>query len=297
MQGSTFTYWRAPPISEPDQFGDFRASQCNEWVDHLPTGDQQPKVTLDLTEIHPSGRPGILIDYVAKKWFRVPPLHAKDIASSTPLLWLRAVREKAGRITNELGTRQIAGRTARGYVMTFDEYAPFKDFGPVEVWIDPQTDLPVEFSFEQAKPEPGFTDRYTVRDLQWNTELDPKLFDTIGPAGFLDVTIPTDEESIAEIVDALALFAQLSGGRYPHVERLDDRSFATKFDLLERILQSYKWLIGYDNSVTARDRDKALLWWNIAVSSQGDQYRLFYGDLRTEVVSDAKWSKFVTPAP
>ncbi|MEX2092360.1 MAG: hypothetical protein WD971_06765, partial [Pirellulales bacterium] len=318
LKGSTFTFWRAPPVTEPVQFGDLRAAQNNEWVHHLTTGDEKPKVTMDLIEIHPSGRPGILIDYVAKKFYRVPPLHAVDIAGSTPLLWLRAVREKAGRITEDLGTRLVGGRTSRGYVMAFNDVAPFDDFGPVEVWIDPQTDLPVEFSFEYAKPEPGFTDRYSVTDIQWNAELDPKLFDTTPPAGFLDITMPTDEESIAEIVDSLKLYAELSSGRYPQVERLDDRNFATKFDAeacyremlelagltdsnrdewagnplyqrieksrvgldtLERILQSYKWLIGYyGESVGLQDKEKLLFWWNVARNSSGDQYRVFYGD-------------------
>ena len=133
-----------------------------------------------------------------------------------PLLWLRAVREKAGKITDDLGTRQINGREARGYTMTFDNAAPFRDIGPVEVWIDPQTDLPVVFGFRYAKAEEeGFTDRYSVTDIQWNVELDPKLFDTTAPAGFLDVTLPDDEQTIAEVVSALRLYAQLSDGHYP----------------------------------------------------------------------------------
>ena len=123
--GETFTYWQAPPVTEPDQFGNFRGTQINKWVFHYPTGDQGPTVIGDIIEIHPSGKPGILIDYEAKKFYRVPALHAGDIAGSTPLLWLRAVREKAGRLIEDLGTRRIGGRDARGYVMTFDDAEPF----------------------------------------------------------------------------------------------------------------------------------------------------------------------------
>lgn len=335
LNGYTFTFWRAPTDIESDQFGDLRAAQSHEWVYHLPTGDQEPVVTLDLIEIHPSGKPGILIDYVAKKYFRVPPLHAGDIANSTPLLWLRAVREKAGNIVDDLGSRLLNGREAHGYTMTFDDTSSFRNFGPVEVWVDPQTDLPVEFYFEYAKgEEEGFTDRYSVTDIQWNTDLDPKLFDTTPPAGFLDVTMPNVERSIAEITASLKLYAELSGGRYPHVEKLDDRQFATKFDAeacyremldlagftgpirddwandptfqrieqsrpgletLERILHSYKWLIGYNGDVVkSEDKDQVLLWWNVAVeNSKDDQYRVFYGDLRTEIVPREKWVQFV----
>jgi hypothetical protein len=219
LSGDLFICWRKPPDAEPDQFGDYRGVQVHEWVYHLPTGDQGPEVTMDIVEVHPSGKPGALFDNVAKKYRRIPPLESNYLPA-TPLVWLRAVREKAGRIVEDLGTRQIRGRDARGYVMTFDGVAPFDHFGPVEVWIDPQNDLPMEFSLHYAKADEGFTDRFTVTDIQWNAELDPKLFDTTPPPGFLDITLPEDKRSVTEIIDALKLYAELSGGRYPHVEKV-----------------------------------------------------------------------------
>jgi hypothetical protein len=265
----------------------------------------------------------------------VPPLHAGDIANSSPLLWLQAVRNKEGRIVSDLGSRQINSRDANGYRMTFDNVPSFHDFGAVDVWIDPQTDLPVEFCFQHAKNTEGVVNRFSVTDIQWNIDLDPKLFDTTPPAGFLDVTLPQDDRSIAEIVAALKLYAELSGGKYPHVEKLDDRAYTTKFDAaachrdmfrlagfvgpprdewaddptyqrilqsraaldtLERVFHNPNWLIGYDGSeVAASDNNKLLLWWNIARENAKSEYRLFYGDLRTEVVPRKKWVKFVPP--
>jgi hypothetical protein len=337
LDGNTFTFWRAPPKTKPDEFGDLRAADTHEWVYHLSTGDKPPELTLDLVEIHPSGQPGILIDYVAKKFYRVPPLHARDIADSTPLLWLRAVRDQLGCIVDDLGRRQIGGRDVHGYVMAFESVESFKDFGPVEVWIDPQTDLPLEFSFRYAKADDeGFTDQYSVTDIQWNASIDPKLFDTTPPAGFLDITLPQDERSIAEIVQALQLYARLGSDRYPRGETFEDKQFATKFDAttyyremlelagftgphndewtrdptyqqiqqslaglvtLERVLASYKWLVGYNGAtVTANDKDLVLLWWNIPMSDPKDErYRVFYGDLRTEIVPREKWVQFVPP--
>jgi hypothetical protein len=68
-------------------------------------------------------------------------------------------------------------------------------------------------------------------------------------------------------------------------------------DCLERILQSYKWLIGYNgDSVHAQDKEKLLLWWYVALDSQGDQYRIFFGDLRTKIVSRDKLIQ-LDPAP
>ena len=38
-----------------------------------------------------------------------------------------------------------------------------------------------------------------------------------------------------------------------------------------------------------------LLWWNVALDARGDQYRLIYGDLRTDAVPREKWVQFVPP--
>jgi hypothetical protein len=333
LHDERFIYWRAP--DEADQFGDMHGTTTISTVHHLPDGDAPPVELSDIVEIHPSGQRGILVDYLAKRFYRVPALHAHDIASSPPLLWLRAVRERAGKLIKDLGAREINGRRANGYLMSFETVDEFDDYEPVEVWIDPETDLPVEFHFRRAATkEAGITDEWSITDIEWNHDLNPKLFDTMAPAGYLDVTMPSDEKSISEITDALKLYAELSGGRYPHVEQLDDRHFATKFDAsacyddmvqlagfegpvrdewasnpkfeqiqqsragldaLERILASYKWLIGYDNSVESDDSDKVLLWWNVARDSQGDEYRLIYGDLRTEIVSGEEWKRHVPP--
>jgi len=328
-----FIYWRAPP--KPDQFGDMHGTTTISTVHHLPAGDAQPVELVDVVEIHPSGKRGILIDYLAKRYFRVPPLHASDIANSPPLLWLRAVREKAGRLVEDLGSRAIRGRQANGYLMSFDTIDDFDNYEPVEVWIDPETDLPVEFRFRRSPTtEDEFTEEWSITDIEWNHDLDPKLFDTTPPAGCLDITLPNDKRSIAEVIAALKLYAELSGGHYPRVEKLDGRNYVTKFDAeacfhemlelagftgpsrdewgddpryqrieqarpgldtLERIFHNPKWLIGYDNSMTPEDRDKVLLWWNVALDSAGDRYRLIYGDLRTEIVPGEEWKRHVPP--
>jgi hypothetical protein len=220
--------------------------------------------------------------------------------------------------------------------MSFEGVAPFDDFGPVDVWIDPQTDLPVEFCFRYINSDDeGFTEKFSVTDIQWNMELDSRLFDTTPPAGFLDITLPNDDRSIAEVVAALNHYAELSGGRYPHVEKLDERNYVTKFDAeacyremldlagftgplqdewaddpkyqrieqarpgldtLERIFHSPKWLIGYYGpDVGTGDKDKVLLWWGAARENAKDEYRLFYGNLRTEIAPRKKWVQLVPP--
>jgi hypothetical protein len=329
-------FWRAPAPSEPDQFGDFHATSKIATHHHLPNGQEQAIELTNIVEIHPTGEPGILIDNLAKRYFHVPPLHVADIARSTPLLWLRAVREKAGVIVDDLGSRIIDGREARGYIMRFDDSDLFRDYSPVEVWIDPQTDLPMEFNFRYAKSaDQGFVDKYSVTNIQWNIDLDPQLFNATPPSDFIDITLSNDERSIAEILAALKQYATLSGGHYPLVEKTRDRNYVTRFDAekcmrkmlrmggfigpqqdqwtadpkyqrilksraglesLERVLSNPRWLVGYYGSeVTAIDKDQALLWWNVATENDKDEYRLVYGDLRTESVRRQKWLQFVPP--
>jgi outer membrane lipoprotein-sorting protein len=296
-----YIYWRAPAADHPDQFGDMRGTSIHEWIDHLPEGDQPPRTTLDLVEIHPSGRPGILIDYVAKKYFQTMPLRAEDIKNSPPLLWLRAVQQKTGRIVEDRGRRTINGRETRGYVMTFDDAEPFKNAGPIEVWVDSETDLPVEFHFDWKKQEGVFDESLAATDIQWNTAIDPKLFDVTPPAGFIDTTLPKDEYTIEKLVESLRLYAKLGGGHYPPVETLDEKKFYRfKFDSaeahhamlekagfvgpvqdkwkmdpkyveienslaglkeLERILQNHMFLVGYNGDTVGPQDKDKVLMW------------------------------------
>lgn len=186
-----FIDWRAP--TNPREFGDLRATTTIASVHHLSTGDAPPKPLVDLIEIHPSGQPGVLIDFLGRRFHRVPPLVASDLNSTPPLLWLQAVRDQAGQIVRDLGDRQIHGRRARGYEMSFADCPEFNDYGPVEVWLDPETDLPVEFRFHHATTAgQSFTNVWSVSDIEWNRDLDPKLFDTTPPAGFVEAKLPAN---------------------------------------------------------------------------------------------------------
>jgi hypothetical protein len=188
-----FIDWRV--AMEPGRFGDLRATTTIATVHHLPNGDAAPKQLVDLVEIHPSGQPGILVDYLARRFHPVPPLVASDLNSTPPLLWLQAVRDRAGKIVRNLGNRQIHRRRASGYEMSFAGHTEFNEYGPVEVWLDPETDLPVEFRFRRvASDKRGFDTVWSVCDIEWNRDLDPRLFDTTPPAGFVKRKLP-DEPS------------------------------------------------------------------------------------------------------
>ncbi len=121
---------------------------------------------------------------------------------------LRVIREESGKIVRDLGTKQIGGEQAHGYLMDY----PKADWHNVEVWLDSETDLPLEVSHE-AKDETT-TSVMRLTDFRWNIALDSKLFDTAAPAGYADITPPDDAKTLAEITAALRLYAELSGGKY-----------------------------------------------------------------------------------
>ena len=179
-----------------------------------------------LKEIDPTGQPGIVIVYAGKfggkYYFRTPPVLAEESLKTSPIAMLRVVREQSGNVLHELGTKEIGGKQARGYVARFTDAAPFKDCGEVEVWVEVETDLPLEFSFRREQD--GFVDEYRITDCRWNIELHPQLFVPTPPEGFTDTTPPDKEEDVAEIVATLKLYARLSGGHYPRLGEFDDKA-------------------------------------------------------------------------
>jgi len=66
-------------------------------------------------------------------------------------------------------------------------------------------------------------------------------------------------------------------------------------DWLTRILLDHYRAGFFGAEVGPQDKDKVLLWWGAAREDAKDEYRLFYGDLRTEIVPRAKWLQSVPP--
>jgi hypothetical protein len=261
---------------------------------------------------------------MVKTYFWVPELpsmSAEDIGPDSPITRLRMVREGAGEVLRELGTKMINGSEARGYVMALKDAKPGSGFDALEVWVDPATDLPLELWYEHKDDK--VTQIFRITDCRWNIEIDPKLFDATPPAGYEDITPPSDDQAIAEIVAALKLYAQLSGGNYPRVEAFDaDAVHREMLNLAgftgqpqedwEKLLEikqtttGLKWIglvlrnginAGYYGAdVNSEDKDKVLLWWRAVERPQSTHefsYRVFYGDLRSEVLPLAEWAKLV----
>ena len=219
-----YTCWRAPDEANKKWLGDLHA-EIKSWnrpsAYGEPNNPAEERLSLHVSETYPSGKPGILIVYTEGFYFWTPPVPAGDLPVDNDIAKLRAVREGAGKILRELGTKQINGREARGYVLSFEDAVPFAGFGPVEVWVDPQTDLPIELSYQWIKEPDKYIDEYHITDCQWNIDFPTDQFATIAPANLINTTPPKDEQDIAQIVAALKLYAELSGGHYPRVRTVD----------------------------------------------------------------------------
>jgi hypothetical protein len=343
--------WRAPGEDRTQWLGDLHA-EIKSW--HTPivnpgaaipegTAAPQEKLTLHLAETYPCGKLSLIVIYTEGYYFWAPPVPAGDLPVDNTIAKLRAVQQGQGKIVRELGTKRIDGREARGYLLAFDAAVPFHSDGPVEVWVDPQTDLPMDLSYQRTdtEEEGRYVAEYRLTDIRWNIDFPPDQFATVAPAGLTDTTPPTDEKDIDQIIAALKLYADLNGGEYPQIRTLDPgaKSDPTKqadprtmFDgqlIHDKMLQlagftgppqpawsqdsSYQrieaasggfgWLsrvllnrfrAGFDGSeLGPQEKDKVLLWWTLG----GDRgYRVFYGDLRTEIVTEAQWAKLVPTA-
>jgi outer membrane lipoprotein-sorting protein len=276
--------------------------------------------------IHPSGSPGMMVHHFTRygamvgTYVWVPEVPAYEIGDSGPIMRLRMVREGEGEVLRELGTKEINGKPARGFVMALADATPGSGFDALEVWVDPQTQLPMEFGYEVKTGNE--VQSFRISNCQWSVEIPPSTFETTPPAGYEDITAPKDEETFAKITDALKSYAQLSGGRFPEGSSFDADAVYSEMlklagftgpakpewdsdgrfqriqnsraglDWIERILR-HRFATGYDGTgVTIDDKDKPLLWWTVDIE---DSYRVFYGNLRTEIIPYSQWLKIVPP--
>jgi len=219
------------------------------------------------------------------------------------------VQEQAGELVRELGPKEIGGKQATGFVMKLRDVPEGSGYDALEVWIDSETDLPIEFSFELQKDT--WSSSFRLYDCQWNIDFDKRLFEPTAPEGYTDTTPPQNEKEIGQILEALRLYAELSEGHYPRVSQLDSKELKNEmlklagftgppqqawlddanYQRIEKAQPGLDWLrrithdrhrVGYyGKTVTKQHKKKVLLRWEVKRQS----YQVVYGDLRTELVS------------
>ena len=145
--------------------------------------------------------------------------------------------EFSGKADRQLGTREINGKKADGFQIDMKKMSPDGSGGVAEVWLDPSSSLPVFVRYEYRGLDNSTT--VEIRDIQWNIDLDPKLFDPTPPKGYTDITPkpPDLKDQIRDIVVSLKIYAQASGGRYP-ANRVD---YLDTTDDLCRLLGLREW--------------------------------------------------------
>jgi len=226
----------------------------------------------------------------------------------------------------ELGRHEIDGIVAEGLESRELMLAPAVFTGPIaslsstsgspgavtaQLWVDVATGWPIELTLDIATEEQKEV-CIVLSDLQWDVELAPEAFVREIPADYtaLATVDVGGMESGEEIAEALAYFAELSGGTYPTkltvrdvvgefgqiYQTLDAHGAAPEMDDNLMIKLKYaaahvgqlgdqdKEPMYYGQTVTAADADKVLLRWKL----NGIQYRVIFGDLRIEDVGSTR---------
>jgi len=314
---TVMNYWRVP--------GSYREDMKIVVEGAVPPGYQKGQIVTDVVIISHADQPGIVIDRTSKSFIPVPELRASETGSGSlmyPFPLLRIIREETGEVTRDLGTKEIQGKKARGYLMVFKKHGS----DPVEIWLDPQTDLPLEFGCEAKSA--SSTNVMRVTNCRWDIDLDPKLFQPTPPEGYTDITPPRDEKPLAQIAAAIKLYAQLSGGHYPPIDTFSEEfdgdairdemlkragftgppqaqwTSDKKFQDIQQAAAGLDWIAkivrdknntGYHGlRVGPQDNDKVLLWWTL---SDPQRYRVFYGDLRTTILTEEEGRQVVPHRP
>ena len=220
----------------------------------------------------------------------------------------------------KLGRREIDGVTVEGVESRDAALVSAFLVGPMgrlsaeaqddvagRLWVDVATGWPVEMTLDIA----GET-QVVVTDFQWEAEIGEEVFALEIPADYqaLAQVDMGQLDSGAQLVEALAYFAELSGGTYPTqltpagivsevgaiYKKLAAAGTRPKIDddmiIKLKYAATYVRELGgegkepayYGGTVTAADGDKVLLRWKL----DDTQYRVIFGDLRTEDVSSSR---------
>jgi len=257
------------------------------------------------TDILFGDKPGIHIDHTAKSFSRVARR-----GSASPLIELDKLGNYSGKADGELGTKQIDGRNVQGFAIDARKVDPATFEGRLEIWLDRDTNLPafVRYEFELSLGARGNAE---WRHITWNTELKPELFAAEAPAGYQEKkqAVPALAEQVQAVIDALRIYAELSGGHYPQmpiygdvmgvelfklagIKTLDNETLRSPkygsvlkaqrgFTVLGSILRDSPDATYHGKAVGPRDTNKVLVRWKM----EDGFYQVIYGDLKSETVS------------
>jgi outer membrane lipoprotein-sorting protein len=299
-------YWLAQGPSRSDFQG------------QVPNSSGGPPREADMTRILiPDKSMEFDIDHRNKTFWRREAPREGDVG----LEMIAKLAEFSGRPDRDLGIKEIDGKKCHGFEADAGKLLgqPRVAGSPntVDVWIDPKSNLPVVVELRIKNDRTDDTIR--IQDLQWNIDLDPKLFEATPPKGYTDATPkePPVEERVRWFTEGLRLYVELTGGRnyplastMPEIEATHKGLFKTfgyrwppnanasdvkqseKFRKADRAIGGLAGIASmvqflnpdaayYGKTVTPRDKDKVLLRWKL----DDGRYEVIYGDLQAETVT------------
>lgn len=265
--------------------------------------------TMQFASVSPAGKPGILINHKTKQFYRKPP--QQDNNPYGLQNWLETLCNSRLRADRQLGTKEINGKTVRGYEIDRAKVDPDSFPGSMEIWLDSEN-LPVFIRWDERMGE-GRVITVRLEDFRWNIDLDPKLFVPAPPEGYTDATakpVPVKDE-VPQIVESLRIYSDLSGGSYPQMNRISlpviwnklhqmigitgwttpEQARSEKyarikaaragFSKMHDISYSNRDAAYYGKTVGPNDKGKVLLRWKL----DDGRYEVIFGDLRAETVA------------
>jgi outer membrane lipoprotein-sorting protein len=175
------TYWLAPDSLR---------------LDFTVLGDKWKGPGPEMSNIVPGlNKWAIRIDNRTKTFRRMPPNGRRDFSL---LHRLDSFGKFSGKADRELGSKKINGREALGFVIAARKIDPFHPLETLEIWIDTKTNLPLSVHCDSETQDGSIVE--DISDIQWNIDLDPKLFDLTPPPGYTDLT---PQDMIGNLLQAL----------------------------------------------------------------------------------------------
>jgi outer membrane lipoprotein-sorting protein len=267
----------------------------------------------DDTEIFPSGKPGIRIDNKTKSFAR----QAARGRYLSGLEMLEKLSDFSGQADRKLGTKEIHAKSAWGFEIDAKKIDPDFYPGPVEIWLDAESNLPAFVHWEMRSPVLSSPMIVQMQDFEWNIDLPPKSFEAEPPVGYVQEEVKEQKpESVLEgIVRALKNYSELCGEHYPQVAKGDfaepvrdemykaagisypptakesrEKNYKKILDAeggfagFNRVFMSNSDVAYYGKTVGPSDKDKVLLRWKL----DDGRYEVIFGDLRAEIVTAEK---------
>lgn len=160
---------------------------------------------INSTYILPADGPRIELEHTNREFRRGAPSVETDLSAERDLLGFQLMKQlesfpdEADRV---LGTRDINGRRTEGFEidtrkLAFEDFIGEGYFGVAQIWIDAETNLPIELSVGMKNPRSQERPITAMSaSFDWNVELNDSLFEPIVPGDYLDENGygPTPEE-------------------------------------------------------------------------------------------------------